>query len=172
MQTPMNSLWFRLMALEYRTKTRAVLPILEDAGIRAGMSVLDFGCGPGRYALPAAKLVGVGGAVYAVDVHPLAIAMIERKAKRDRLGNLQTIQTDCPTGLPTGSVDVVLLYDALHDVEDRSAVLTELHRVLKEDGRLRYRDHTFFGDQLVSLMKSRGFCAADETAQQITFKKC
>ena len=119
-----------------------------------------------------ASLVGSGGTVYAVDVHTLAIAMVERQAKRDRLSKVHTIRTDCVTGLPSGSVDAVLLFDALHDMENKMAVLKELRRVLKLDGRLQYKDHSFFGDQLISLMKSRGFCTADDTAKQISFRKC
>ena len=168
----MNSLWFRLMSLEYRFKTNDVAQTLKDAGIQAGMSVLDFGCGPGRYTLPVAGLVGSGGTVYAVDVHPLAIAMVERKAKRDRLSNVHTIRTDCVTGLPSGSIDAVLLFDALHDMENKTAVLKEIHRVLNQNGRLQYKDHSFFGDQLISLMKSSGFCTADDRAKQIAFRKC
>lgn len=172
MQKQMNGLWFRLMSLEYRMKTSEVAQTLVNAGIQAGMSVLDFGCGPGRYTLPAADLVGTAGAVYAVDVHPLAMKIVEREANRANLTNVQVIRTDCATGLPSGSVDVVLLYDALHDVEDKFAVVKELRRVLKQDGRLQYKDHSFFGDQLVALMNSSGLCTTDQTAQQIAFRKC
>ena len=172
MQKQMNSLWFRLMSLEYRFKTNDVAPTLVDAGIQAGMSVLDFGCGPGRYTLPVAGLVGGEGTVYAADVHPLAMGMVQGKAKRSRLSNVQTIRTDCVTGLPSGSIDVALLFDALHDMENKMAVLEELHRVLKVDGRLQYKDHSLFGDQLISLMKSSGFCIADERAKQVGFRKC
>jgi ubiquinone/menaquinone biosynthesis C-methylase UbiE len=43
--------------------------------------------------------------------------------------------------LPSESVDVVLLYDVFHDLEDQTAVLEELHRVLKQDGVLSFSDH-------------------------------
>jgi ubiquinone/menaquinone biosynthesis C-methylase UbiE len=86
-----------------------------------GMSVLDFGCGPGRYALPAARMAGSDGRVYAVDVHPLAIRMVEKAARKQGLSNLRSIRSDCASGLDSQSMDVVLLYDALHDVENREA---------------------------------------------------
>ena len=84
-QKQMTNLWFRLMALEYRLKadSAAVLRTLKEAGIQRGMNVLDFGCGPGRFAVPAAKIVGKEGFVHALDVHPLAIKMVERAAKRE-----------------------------------------------------------------------------------------
>jgi hypothetical protein len=42
--------------------------LLERAGIRPGMRVLDAGCGPGRVTLPASVLVGPSGRVVAVDI--------------------------------------------------------------------------------------------------------
>jgi 2-polyprenyl-3-methyl-5-hydroxy-6-metoxy-1,4-benzoquinol methylase len=41
--------------------------------IQEGMTVVDYGCGPGRYTIRFAKLVGERGKVYAVDVQELAI---------------------------------------------------------------------------------------------------
>ena len=71
-----------------------------------------------------------------MDVHPLAIKMVEKTAERDRLINLRLISSGCDTGLLSGSVDIVLLYDGLHDVENKPAVLKEMHRVLKPQGTL------------------------------------
>jgi ubiquinone/menaquinone biosynthesis C-methylase UbiE len=161
------------MALEYRLKSdaEAVLGTLKDAGIQAGMSVLDFGCGPGRYSLPAARIVGSMGMVYALDLHPLAVKMVERTAEKARLSNICTIRSDCGTGLPKGSIDSVLLYDALHDVEDKEAVLKELHRVLKHQGTLCYKDHTLGGEPLLSLLRSNGFSLQNETATQMIYRK-
>jgi ubiquinone/menaquinone biosynthesis C-methylase UbiE len=81
--------------------------------------------------LPAARFVGSTGTVYAADLHPLAIRMVARGARRRGLTNVHPVLTDCATGLPAGSIDVVLLYNAFHDREDRLAVLKELKRVLK-----------------------------------------
>jgi ubiquinone/menaquinone biosynthesis C-methylase UbiE len=169
----MTNLWFKLMALEYLLKSDsvAVLSTLKEAGIQPGISVLDFGCGPGRYAVPAAKSVGSTGMVYAVDVHALAIKMITKRAEKDRLRNLHAIHSDCRTGVPSDSIDVVLLYDALHDVEDKEVVLKELHRVLKPQGTLSYRDHTLKGEPLLSLIRSNGFTLQNETATQFNFRK-
>jgi ubiquinone/menaquinone biosynthesis C-methylase UbiE len=173
MQKHMGNLWFRLMTLEYRLKSDSVLALgtLKDAGIQPGMSILDFGCGPGRYALPAAEMVGSHGMVYAVDVHPLAIRMVENTAEKVGVTNLQAIHADCSTGLPSGSVDIVLLYDTLHDVENKKAVLQELRRVLKLQGTLSYKDHTLWGESLLSLFRSNGFSLSSETKTQLIFKK-
>jgi len=54
---------------------------------------------------------------------------------------VETILSDCKTGLPDSSVDVVLLYDIFHDLGNPNAVLTELHRVLKPTGFISLSDH-------------------------------
>ena len=57
---------------------------LRGMGLRKGQIVLDYGCGIGSFAIPAAKIVGDDGFVYALDIHPLAIRTIEQKAKKGR----------------------------------------------------------------------------------------
>jgi ubiquinone/menaquinone biosynthesis C-methylase UbiE len=115
--------------------------ILKEVGIKPGFRVLDYGCGPGSYLIPLAELVGTSGRIHALDVHPLAIQRIQRIASKKRLTNVETIHSDCKTGLPDQSVDAVLLYDTYHDLEDGEAVLKELHRILKPNGILSFSDH-------------------------------
>ena len=172
MQKHMSNLLFRLMALEYGTRSKSVDParLLREAGLRPGMHVLDFGCGPGRYAIPAAKIVGSEGRVYALDIHPLAWSMVQKMADKQRLRNLQLIRSDSDTGLDPLSIDVVLLYDVLHDVDDKPRVLKEVRRVLKPSGILSYKDHNLSGEPLVSLMQSNGFRNSDESSGLLSFE--
>ncbi|MGQ9673736.1 MAG: class I SAM-dependent methyltransferase [Candidatus Aminicenantales bacterium] len=82
-----GNLHFWLMALSY--KLRDLLAprknILKEVGLKEGALVLDFGCGPGSYLPPLAKIVGPSGKIYALDVHPLAIQMVKRLVARKRL---------------------------------------------------------------------------------------
>lgn len=109
---------------------------LVEVGLEPGQAILDFGCGIGSYAIPAAQIVGDSGVVYALDIHPLAVETVERRARKENLDNVETIQSDGDTGLPDESVDAILLYDVLHSVPDKGGLLRELHRVLKYDGFL------------------------------------
>jgi len=139
----MSKLWFRLMAAEFRIRD-ALKPrknIIEEVGIKQGFKVLDYGCGPGGYVLPVSELVGETGKLYALDVLPVAVDMVKNLAKKNNLKNVETIPSDCNTGLPNNSVDVVLLYDTFHDLDNQNAVLQELHRVLKPNGILSFSDH-------------------------------
>jgi ubiquinone/menaquinone biosynthesis C-methylase UbiE len=143
MDKPKSDLDFKLMSLTYKIRD-LFFPrrnILKEAGIKPGFHVLDYGCGPGSYLIPLAELVGTSGKIYALDVHPLAIQRIQRIASKKRLTNVETIHSDCKTGLPDQSVDAVLLYDTYHDLEDGEAVLKELHRILKPKRILSFSDH-------------------------------
>lgn len=149
---------YRLMALTYALRD-LVLPrqeVLKEVGIRAGSHVLDYGCGPGSYIVPLAGLVGPSGKIYALDIHPLAVQMVEKRAAQKHLANVVTIQSDGPTGLPDQSLDAVLLFDVFHDLERPDAVLRELRRILKPDGILAFSDHHLSEQEIVSRVTKGG----------------
>jgi ubiquinone/menaquinone biosynthesis C-methylase UbiE len=143
MAKPEGNFAFRLMSLGYRFRDFFLprINILKEAGIKPGFTVLDYGCGPGSYITPLVELVGKAGKIYALDIHPLAIQKVWSIALKKQLANVETICSDCKTGLPDNSMDVVLLYDALHDLSRPDEVLAELHRVLKTEGILSIGDH-------------------------------
>lgn len=114
---------------------------LYETGLRRGMAVLDFGCGPGGFTLTAARLVGAEGRVYALDVHPLAIKSVQRAAAERGLKNVHAILGTSLGELPSDSIDVVLLYNVLHELPDPKSVLAEIYRVLRPTGALSVSDH-------------------------------
>ena len=140
MQAPMSSTSFRMMSMMLGIRNVFLRPrkVLRDACLSSGDRVLDFGSGPGDYALAAAELVGPGGKVYALDIHPMAATRIAQRARALGLENVAPITSSCQTDLEDESIDVVLLYYTLHLVEEKEAVLRELHRVLKPGGRLSF----------------------------------
>ena len=105
------------------------------------MQVLDFCCGPGSYTTAAAEMVGDEGRVYSLDVDSRAVQRVQKKVAKRQLKNVETILSDCTTGLSDGSRDLALLFDTFHELEKPRAVLAELHRVLKSDGVLSFNDH-------------------------------
>ena len=103
--------------------------------------VLDYGCGPGSYLIPASRLVTDSGKVYALDIQSAALQYVRRIIKKNDLTNVETILSDCATGLPDDSIDVVLLYDIFHDLNNPNEILKEIHRILKPGGILSFNDH-------------------------------
>jgi len=152
MDKPMSNFDFKFMSCGYKIRD-FFLPrknILREVGIKLGFYVLDFGCGPGSYIVPLAELVGKSGKVYALDIHPLAIQKVKDIASKKQLANVETILSDCQTGLPDNTLDAVLLYDAFHHLSDQDVVLKELHRVLKPDGILSFGDHHMKEKEIVA----------------------
>ena len=103
-----------------------------------------------------ARLVGTTGKIYALDIHPLAVRMVRGIALRKRLTNVETIQSNCETGLPDNSIDAALLYDVFHDLSDPRGVLEELSRVLKAGGILSVNDHHMKEAEIVGRITDGG----------------
>jgi len=149
---------YRLMAFSYRLRDflRPRMDILKEVGIKPGDHVLDYGCGPGGYITPVAKLAGKKGKIYAVDIHPLAVRMVQNIAVKKQITGLETYCSDCKTGIRNNSIDVALLYDVLHDIKNPGEVLAELHRVLKPNGILSVRDHHMKEEEILSGIENKG----------------
>ncbi|MBC7350344.1 MAG: class I SAM-dependent methyltransferase [Candidatus Aminicenantes bacterium] len=147
-------LHFHLLALSYKIRDlrRPRRIILEEVEIKPGDRVLDFGCGPGSYLLLLVEMVGPHGKIYALDINPLAIRMVQGLAERKQLKNISTIHSDGPTGLPDDYLDVVLLFDVFHHLEQPQAVLRELHRILRPGGILSVSDHHLKGSQIIQAL--------------------
>ena len=127
--------------------------ILREVEIKPNSKVLDFGCGPGSYIIHVSKTVGENGKVYALDIHPLAVKKVNGIVSKSELSNVETIFSDCATGLPDREIDVVLLYDVFHMLDDKKKVLLEIHRVLKDDGILSFSDHHMKEKEILSEMR-------------------
>lgn len=109
---------------------------LKDIGIKEGQIVLDFGCGVGHYTIPAAKIVGKEGKVYAVDKEMSSLNELMQIAKREGLKNIVPIytnSTELKINLESESIDAVLLYDVLHYMEaaERKTLYREIYRILR-----------------------------------------
>jgi ubiquinone/menaquinone biosynthesis C-methylase UbiE len=110
---------------------------VKTFGIREGMTVVDYGCGPGRYTTRFSKLVGETGKVYAVDIHELAIAAIRQKITTLGLRNVEPVLAQgYDSSLPAHVADVVCVLDMFFGVKQPTEFLKELKRIAKQDGML------------------------------------
>ena len=154
----MFDLDFRIMAFTFKVRDffRPRRDIVKEVGIKEGFHVLDYGCGSGSYVTAVAALVGKSGKIRALDINPLAIKMVKKIIAKKQLLNVDTILSDCNTGLPSDSIDIILLYDTFHDLADQNMVLEELHRVLKPTGILSFSDHHMKENAIKSKMTKLG----------------
>jgi len=111
--------------------------VIEEVGIKEGMTVADVGCGNGYFTLRIAERVGLSGKVYASDIDKAALQSLKKKASEGKLENIKIIygKADNPM-LPAGKIDLVLLVNVIHLIEDPEAFFSNIALCLKEDGYL------------------------------------
>jgi ubiquinone/menaquinone biosynthesis C-methylase UbiE len=106
--------------------------ILSHLDLRPGMKVLDFGCGPGRLAIPAARQVGPAGSVTAFDMQEGMLERVRSKAALEKLENIVLIQGAAGEGkLGYNKYDRALLVTVLGEIPDRKTLMKELYDSLK-----------------------------------------
>ena len=131
-----SNIHFRMMVnvMSVVKNIRDIKKEIIRSGIKEGSHVLDYGCGPGFCTIPASKIVGSKGMIYALDIHPLSIQIIEKKIKKYNLQNVKTIITENGTGLPNESIDIALLFNVIFMIKNQEKLIDELHRILKKGG--------------------------------------
>jgi ubiquinone/menaquinone biosynthesis C-methylase UbiE len=161
---------------------------LEDIGIKKGQSVLDFGCGAGHYTIPAAKLVGNAGKVYALDKDTEVLKQLTQTAESEGLKNIVQIADQSQGSridLEDQSIDAMLLYDVLHymESEGRRRVYEFAYRILKTGAMFSvYPKHCKSDEPLWNLaemeledvideIESSGFCFESEFFKRLVHNK-
>ncbi len=111
--------------------------ILRRIGLEAGHVFVDVGCGNGFFALPAARIVGPGGAVIGIDVDASGIDELRRRAEREGLENVRlTVGRAEETRACEGCADIVFFGNDLHDFEDPEIVLENALYMIRPAGLL------------------------------------
>ena len=113
--------------------------VLEEAGIRDGMKVADFGCGTlGHYVFAASKLVGNGGKVYAVDILKSVLNGVESMIKIEHVTNVETVWGDLErlngVKIPDGELDIGMLINNLYLSKQQDMLVKECSRMVKSGG--------------------------------------
>jgi precorrin-6B methylase 2 len=112
--------------------------LLETLRLRSGDVVADFGAGSGYFTWRIAQRVGPSGRVYAVEVQPLMLELLQANLTRRGLADRVTpvLGTASDPQLPDASCDLILLVDVYHELEFPFEVTAALARALKPGGRL------------------------------------
>lgn len=110
--------------------------------LKPGMAVADIGAGSGFFALPFARAAGPAGVVWAVDVQPAMLKLLEEKLRQQgaprniRLREGEAVNT----GLPAASCDLAFLGNIWHELDQPGVVLAEMRRILRPGGRIAILD--------------------------------
>ena len=116
--------------------------ILAEFALTPGMTIADIGAGSGYYTWRAAERVGPTGTVYAVDVQPEMLKLLEAQMSRRRISNVKSVPgTATDPRLPADSLDVAFMVDVYHEFEFPYEMLAALVRSLKPGGRLVFVEY-------------------------------
>jgi len=129
--------------------------VIDQVGLKEKMIVADFGCGHGYFTLPVAKAVGSEGKVFAIDVLTDALEAVRSRAQLEGAANVETVRGNLEmlggSGLPDGSMDLVLLHNVLFQSQEKPAIIKEAKRALKIGGTFILvdwrKDNASFGPQ-------------------------
>ena len=120
-----------------REEEEAPSKAIEALDLKPGMVIADIGAGSGYYSSRMAKKVGPAGRVYATDIQPGMIAILERRIKAENLANVTPVlgAMDDPS-LPPQSIDLAIMVDVYHELQQPQLFLQRLKAAFKPGGRL------------------------------------
>jgi ubiquinone/menaquinone biosynthesis C-methylase UbiE len=127
---------------------------LAERLVHTGDLVLDFGCGPGFFAREFAKRSGDTGRVFAVDVQPEMLRILEERLgpeglmPRIRMHQCASDSINLPPEW-NGRIDVAFTIFVVHEVPDPKKLFREIHSLLKPGGRVFFAEPLFIvrGDE-------------------------
>jgi ubiquinone/menaquinone biosynthesis C-methylase UbiE len=109
--------------------------MLTNLGVKRGMTICDMGCGNGFYTLQLAKMTGEGGRVYAVDIQPEMLKLLEQRAAGEGVENITPVLgTFTDPMLPKGKIDLILLVDVYHEFSHPKQMLAAMRESLSPEG--------------------------------------
>jgi len=170
--------WLERPEREYEEQPAKVL---DRMALHNGMVVAEIGCGTGYFARRLARRVAPKGQVFAVDIQPAMLALLEQELKREKILNVVPILgEESDPRLPEGRIDWVLLVDVYHEFQKPQPMLREIRRSLAPKGRValvEYRlegesashirtEHRMSVEQVRSEWESAGFSLV-ETSEEL-----
>ena len=166
---------YKMIELIHDSKLMAIIrnpyKLLKAAGLKSGLKVLEIGCGPGAFTIPAAGIVGQDGFIYAVDIHPLAIKKVGEKIAESGIKNIKPVLTDASnTGLLDQEIDLVFMFGMPHVAGGLTDVLSEIRRVLKPGGTLSVEKSRRSANKLIDNIEKTGFVFTGKIDGILLFK--
>ena len=123
----------------------STLNLLHRAGIRAGMTCLDIGCGGGDVSCELARLVGPSGTVIAMDIDDVKIAIAREEAAALNIPNLEFRVCNLCETAPTAEFDFVYARFLLTHLPDPSSLVAKIRQALRPGGTFVVADIDFRG---------------------------
>ena len=130
-----------LERLERQAEERPDL-VLAALDLEPGMTVADIGAGSGFYSWRMGKRIGEKGTVFAVDIQPEMVEVLQKQMAERGASNVKAVLgTLTDPRLPAGSLDLALMVDVYHEFEFPYEMLVAIVRALKPGGRLAFVEY-------------------------------
>jgi cyclopropane fatty-acyl-phospholipid synthase-like methyltransferase len=113
--------------------------VIKALALKPDAAVADIGAGTGYFSARLANMFPKA-TVYAVDVEPDMVKYLGERAKREGLNNLRPVAARGDDARLPAKVDLVLLVDVYHHIENRERYFSKLAASLKPGGRLAVID--------------------------------
>jgi ubiquinone/menaquinone biosynthesis C-methylase UbiE len=136
-RTQIGQIFIRIIAVimesRFRYKFFGPTKILQSAGIRPGMKVLEVGCGTGFFTTTAGRMLGDQGQLIAMDMLPISVETVAKKVQIANLNNVRVIKGDAlNTQLEKESLDEIIIFGVIPaPMLPMEKLMTEMHRILK-----------------------------------------
>jgi len=132
-----------------RVKEEEPAKLVESLAVKKDMVVADVGAGSGYHCFLLAPLVGENGKVIASDIQPEMLKLIEGKAKKLGVKNIQTVRgTNKDPKLPVGGVDLIIMVDVYHEFEFPFEMMDKMVAALKPEGRIVFVEFKLEDDKV------------------------
>ena len=116
--------------------------VLAALDIRPGMVIADIGAGTGYYARRLARRTGSRGLVYAIEVQPAMMRLLEKELARHHATSVKAVLgTATDPRLSPNSVDLAIMVDVYHELEFPHEMMTAIVRGLKPGGQVVFVEY-------------------------------
>lgn len=153
-----------------RDEEEDITTLINNMKIRPNDAIADIGAGSGYHVFKMAPLAK-NGLVYAVDIQPEMLEVIQLKKRSNRVANVKTVLgSEKSINLPKSSLDKILLVDVYHEFSYPVEMIESIKNALKSNGLLfliEYRGedltvpikkiHKMTEKQSVAEMRAAGF---------------
>jgi SAM-dependent methyltransferase len=119
--------------------------VIEALKLKRDALVADIGAGTGYFTVRLAR-AAPAGKVFAVDLEPDMVKHLAERAKHEQLSNIVPVQATTDEARLPAKVDLVLMVDTYHHIDDRRRYFAKLKESLKPGGRVAIIDFTLDSD--------------------------
>lgn len=119
-----------------REKQEQPQAVIDHLSLNPTDQVADLGTGTGYFAFRIASQISEGK-VYAVDIQPEMLNVVNNLKKRNQVNNVEAVLgTETDANLPSESIDLALMVDAYHEFAYPQEIMNSLYTALKPGGKV------------------------------------